>query len=189
MDTKDIDILDTDVGKAKFESILDKDAPDGMNSFAFPEGGGWTAVYIPYVGCEWFCEDFQTKAQAVLYLTRNDLSPEEIRKDFAPDTKGVFKDEPSPVKKSKVWMVTVHETTAATVYVEADTLEEARSAVAEDLDKAFTEQTCDWATRLVEGEVQNVSVYEGDPADSDMDYESDEEPDFTVKDGRLSNPS
>ena len=180
MNTEDIDILGTDAGKAKFESILDKDAPDGMNSFAFPEGDGWTAVYIPYGGGEWFCEDFQTKAQAVLYLTRNDLSPEEIRKDFAPDT---------PVKKRKVWMVTVHETTAATVYVEADTLEEARSAVAEDLDKAFTEQTCDWATKLVEGEVQDVSVYEGDPVDSDLDYLSDEEPDFTVKDGRLANPS
>ena len=120
---------------------------------------------------------------------------------------GVFKDEPvsvlfedrpdyteqvlglKPVKKRKVWMVTVHETTAATVYVEADTLEEARSAVAEDLDRDYTEQTCDWATRLVEGEVQDVSVYEGDPTDNDKDYELDEEPDFTVKDGRLANPS
>lgn len=176
MSIVDIDILDATSGKERVKGILDKEAPYGMRSFTFPEGNGWTAVYIPCGGGEWFCEDFQTKAQAVLYLTRNDLSPEEIRKDFAPDT---------PVKKRKVWMVTVHETTAATVYVEADTLEEARSAVAEDLDKAFTEQTCDWATRLVEGEVQNVSVYEGDPADGDRDYESDEEPDFMVKDGRL----
>ena len=123
------------------------------------------------------------------------------------EVKGVFKDEPvsvlfedrpdyteqvlglKPVKKRKVWLVTVHETTAATVYVEADTLQEARAAVAEDLDKDFREQTCDWASRLVEGEVQDTSVYEGDPVDSDLDYLSDEEPDFTVKDGRLANPS
>ena len=93
------------------------------------------------------------------------------------------------MKKRKVWLVTVQETTAATVYVEADTLQEARAAVAEDLDKDFREQTCDWASRLVEGEVQDTSVYEGDPADKDEDYEMDLDPDFVVKDGRLANPS
>ena len=45
MDSKCIDILDAALGKEKVKQILGKKAPDGMRSFAFPEDGGWTAVY------------------------------------------------------------------------------------------------------------------------------------------------
>jgi hypothetical protein len=191
MDLNDIDIFDTETGKKKFAELGTNPAPKNLKSFIYPEGKEWTAVYIDYYdGGEWFCETFPTKAQAVLYLT-TDIDVDTIFTEFAPDRRPAppVEDKPVPNPKRKVWLVSVHETTAATVYVEADTLQEARAAVMEDLDKDFHEQTCDWATRLVEGEVQDTSVYEGDPADKDEDYESDEEPDFTVKDGRLALPS
>ena len=120
---------------------------------------------------------------------------------------GVFKDEPvsvlfedrpdyteqvlglRPARKRKVWRVTVEQTVSVTYSVEADTLREARDAVTSDLAAGLDEQVVDWDDVLLDAEVQDTSVYEGDPTDDDKDYESNDTPDFTVKDGRLALPS
>lgn len=92
-------------------------------------------------------------------------------------------------KKRKVWRVTVEQTVSVTYSVEADTLREARDAVTSDLAADLDEQVVDWSDKLLDAEVQDTSVYEGDPTDDDKDYESYETPDFAVKDGRLVIPS
>lgn len=89
-------------------------------------------------------------------------------------------------KKRKVYVVSVHQTVAATFAIEAGSLQEARDAVLNDLDADWdNEAQIDWCYALNEGEVASTEVYEGEPGDSDADFETDEEPDFTVKDGRL----
>lgn len=191
MDLNDIDIFDTETGKKKFDELGDNPAPKNMKSFIYPDGKEWTAVYIDYYdGGEWFCETFPTKAQAVLYLT-TDIDVDTIFTEFAPDKRPAppVEEKPVPNPKRKVWSVTVEQTVSVTYSVEADTLREARDAVTADLDADLDEQVVDWSEELDCAEVQDTSVYEGEPADNDSDYLSDEEPDFTVKDGHLANPS
>lgn len=85
-----IDILTTDEGAERLDSFYTEEGDcrsvsQTEHSFMFPDKFGmWTAVYTSSDG-EFFVEEFETKAQAMLYLTCDELSPEEIRKDFAPD--------------------------------------------------------------------------------------------------------
>lgn len=80
-----IEIMDCAAGEARLDSLYTNEGdivsplPD-FRHFAFQNPyGEWTAVYMCPPADEFFVEEFETKEQALLYLGRNDLSPEEIR--------------------------------------------------------------------------------------------------------------
>lgn len=104
--------------------------------------------------------------------------------DAEEDDKEDDKEEIGPTAGLKLWRVTVEQVCSETVHVWAKTLKEARDAVNEDLGD-YESQVHQWEL----DEVEETSVYEGEPTDPDSDYE--EEPDevhgniYIVKGGKL----
>ena len=171
----DITIMTTEEGKETYSTFFGDAAThlvyDGGH-FAYPEADGtWTAVYV--APPEHFVENFPSKEQAMVYLTNNELSPEEIRDGFGPEN----------TTHMRTYVVPVFQECVATVFVKASSADEAKRAVVEDLFAGYERQVYDWSIAFDEvfkTEVDADGVHEVDEADV---YG----PTFTVKDGQLAN--